>query len=132
MALLGRCNRLDDDRLFQHYIEDSLYKGVALSIASSCLFAGLYYYATLLIPLDGEEIFGWRMLLTLLKSVINASQVHRHANLPVYSASAAPRYFVRHSVEGVVLCFAHSNMRDVLKQDAFLLQRHFLFRKPLY
>ena len=75
MALLGRCNRLDDDRLFQHYIEDSLYKGVALSIASSCLFAGLYYHATLLIPLDGEDIFGWRMLLTLLKSVINASQV---------------------------------------------------------
>src|SRR5260370_40188064 len=73
MALLGRCNRLDDDRLFQHYIEDLLYKGVALSIASSCLFAGLYYHATLLIPLDGEDIFGWRMLLTLLKCVINAS-----------------------------------------------------------
>lgn len=42
-----------------------MYKGIALSIASSCMFAGLYYYATLLSPLNGEEIFGWRMLLTL-------------------------------------------------------------------
>lgn len=42
-----------------------MYKGIALSIASSCMFAGLYYYSTLLAPLDGEEIFGWRMLLSL-------------------------------------------------------------------
>lgn len=42
-----------------------MYKGIALSVASSCMFAGLYYYATLLSPLNGEEIFGWRMLLTL-------------------------------------------------------------------
>lgn len=42
-----------------------MYKGIALSIASSCMFAGLYYYATLLSPLNGEEIFAWRMLLTL-------------------------------------------------------------------
>lgn len=42
-----------------------MFKGVALSVASSCAFAGLYYYATLLKPLDGEQIFGWRMLLTL-------------------------------------------------------------------
>lgn len=39
--------------------------GVALSIVSSCLFAGMYYYATLLAPLNGHEIFGWRLLLTL-------------------------------------------------------------------
>lgn len=42
-----------------------MYKGVALSVFSTSLFAGLYYYATLLHPLDGEQIFGWRMLLTL-------------------------------------------------------------------
>jgi chloramphenicol-sensitive protein RarD len=42
-----------------------LYKGVALSVASSSIFAGLYYYATLLKPLDGQAIFGWRMLLML-------------------------------------------------------------------
>ncbi|WP_137009971.1 EamA family transporter RarD [Aquitalea aquatilis] len=41
------------------------YRGVALSVTSSCLFAGLYYYATLLSPLTGVQIFGWRMLLTL-------------------------------------------------------------------
>lgn len=39
--------------------------GVALSLASSCLFALLYYYATLLRPLTAEVIFGWRMLLML-------------------------------------------------------------------
>ncbi|MBU3058357.1 EamA family transporter RarD [Pseudomonas indica] len=42
-----------------------MFKGIALSVASSCAFAGLYYYATLLKPLTGEAIFGWRMLLTL-------------------------------------------------------------------
>ena len=40
-------------------------RGVVLSVVSSCIFAGLYYYATLLKPLNGEEIFAWRMLLTL-------------------------------------------------------------------
>ncbi|MEG5263990.1 EamA family transporter RarD [Pseudomonas sp. JDS28PS106] len=40
-------------------------KGVALSVASSAIFAGLYFYATLLHPLDGQAIFGWRMLLML-------------------------------------------------------------------
>lgn len=41
------------------------YRGVTLSVSASCLFAGLYYYATLLAPLTGVQIFGWRMLLTL-------------------------------------------------------------------
>jgi len=40
-------------------------KGVVLSVSSTSLFAGLYYYATLLHPLNGEEIYGLRMLLTL-------------------------------------------------------------------
>ena len=42
-----------------------MFRGIALSVASSCAFAGLYYYATLLEPLTGEQIFGWRMMLTL-------------------------------------------------------------------
>ncbi|RXT69844.1 EamA family transporter RarD [Pseudomonas syringae] len=42
-----------------------MFKGVVLSVASSCAFAGLYYYATVLKPLSGEQIFGLRMLLTL-------------------------------------------------------------------
>lgn len=40
-------------------------RGVALSVFSSVMFALLYYYASLLHPLNGEVVFGWRMLLTL-------------------------------------------------------------------
>ena len=40
-------------------------KGIALSVSASVLFAVMYYYTSLLSPLDGVEIFGWRMLLTV-------------------------------------------------------------------
>lgn len=40
-------------------------KGVLFSVTSSVLFATLYFYSTLLVPLNGEEIFGWRTLLTI-------------------------------------------------------------------
>lgn len=40
-------------------------KGVVVSLAASCLFGLMYYYATLLGPLGGLEIFGWRTLSTL-------------------------------------------------------------------
>ena len=40
-------------------------KGVALSLTASVLFGVMYYYSSLLSPLTGEEIFGWRMLLTV-------------------------------------------------------------------
>ena len=40
-------------------------RGIALSVLSSVLFALLYYYATVLRPLDGDEIFSWRVLLAL-------------------------------------------------------------------
>tara|TARA_Y100000034_G_C6798923_1_gene358285 strand:+ start:451 stop:924 length:474 start_codon:yes stop_codon:yes gene_type:complete len=40
-------------------------KGIFLSILASVLFGSMYYYTTLLEPLSGEEIYGWRMLLTL-------------------------------------------------------------------
>ena len=40
-------------------------KGVSLSILASVLFGSMYFHTTLLEPLSGEEIFGWRMLLTL-------------------------------------------------------------------
>jgi chloramphenicol-sensitive protein RarD len=39
-------------------------RGVIAALLSSAIFAGLYYYATLLTPLTGEEIFGWRLLFT--------------------------------------------------------------------
>jgi len=40
-------------------------KGIFSSVMASCLFAVMYFYTSLLSPLDGEEIFGWRTLLTL-------------------------------------------------------------------
>ena len=40
-------------------------KGLVASIAASVLFAVLYYMAPLLQPLDGEQIFGWRVVWTL-------------------------------------------------------------------
>jgi chloramphenicol-sensitive protein RarD len=39
--------------------------GVAQSLAASVLFAAMYYYTSLLSPLSGEQIFGWRMVLTV-------------------------------------------------------------------
>ena len=40
-------------------------KGIVLSVTASVLFAVMYYYTSLLTPLSGVEIFGWRMLLTV-------------------------------------------------------------------
>ena len=40
-------------------------KGIISSVMASCLFAVMYFYTSMLAPLDGEEIFGWRTLLTL-------------------------------------------------------------------
>ena len=59
-----------------------MFTGVALSIVSSCLFAILYYYATLLAPLSGKEIFGWRMLLMLpcITAFLVLSGEWRHVN----------------------------------------------------
>lgn len=39
-------------------------KGVFATCFATILFAVLFYYATLLEPLSGEEVFGWRMVLT--------------------------------------------------------------------
>ncbi|MCU1742158.1 MULTISPECIES: EamA family transporter RarD [Pseudomonas] len=39
-------------------------RGIVLSVLASCLFAIMYFYTSLLAPLNGEDIFGWRMLLT--------------------------------------------------------------------
>lgn len=39
--------------------------GVGFSILSSCLFALLYFYTTLLAPMTGAQIFAWRILLAL-------------------------------------------------------------------
>ncbi|RMT84318.1 EamA family transporter RarD [Pseudomonas viridiflava] len=42
-----------------------MYKGVVLSVLASVLFGVMYLYTSLMKPLDGQEIFGWRMLLTV-------------------------------------------------------------------
>ncbi len=40
-------------------------QGISLSVLSSILFAALYYYTTVLHPLDGAAIFAWRIVLGL-------------------------------------------------------------------
>lgn len=45
--------------------EALLSKGIITSVMASTLFAVMYFYTSLLAPLSGEEMFGWRMLLTL-------------------------------------------------------------------
>lgn len=40
-------------------------KGIILSVVASLLFGVMYYYTSMLTPLDGEEIYGWCTLLTL-------------------------------------------------------------------
>lgn len=40
-------------------------KGVLFSVVASSMFGFIYYYAILLHPLDGMEIYGWRILFTL-------------------------------------------------------------------
>ncbi|MEE4407286.1 MULTISPECIES: EamA family transporter RarD [unclassified Serratia (in: enterobacteria)] len=40
-------------------------KGIVLSVVASVLFGVMYYYTSTLAPLDGEQVFGWRTLLTV-------------------------------------------------------------------
>lgn len=42
-----------------------MFKGIVASVLASFLFGGIYYLSPFLAPLDGEEIFGWRVLCTL-------------------------------------------------------------------
>lgn len=42
-----------------------MFKGLIASVLASALFGAMYYLSPLLAPLDGEQIFGWRVLLTL-------------------------------------------------------------------
>lgn len=39
-------------------------KGVAFSLSASVLFGYIYYFSTLLLPLNGEDIFGYRVIFT--------------------------------------------------------------------
>lgn len=42
-----------------------MFKGLVASVAASVLFGAMYFMAPFLVPLDGEQIFGWRVLSTL-------------------------------------------------------------------
>ncbi|MEG3003186.1 MAG: EamA family transporter RarD, partial [Comamonas sp.] len=42
-----------------------MFKGVVVSVLASLLFGAIYYLSPFLAPLDGEQIFGWRVLMTL-------------------------------------------------------------------
>ncbi|MBS0466245.1 MAG: EamA family transporter RarD, partial [Proteobacteria bacterium] len=42
-----------------------MFKGLVASVVASVLFGAMYYLAPELAPLDGEQIFGWRVLATL-------------------------------------------------------------------
>ena len=53
--------------------------GVAGSLGASMLFATLYYYTSLLEPLSGQQIYGWRILLTApCLASVSYSQVRAH------------------------------------------------------
>ena len=38
-------------------------KGIVASVVASLLFGAIYYLSPFLAPLDGEQIFGWRVLM---------------------------------------------------------------------
>lgn len=40
-------------------------QGIVASVLASVLFGAIYYLSPLLAPLDGEQIFGWRIVVTL-------------------------------------------------------------------
>lgn len=42
-----------------------MFQGVVASVVASLLFGVMYYLSPRLAPLDGEQIFGWRVLMTL-------------------------------------------------------------------
>ena len=52
---------------FSHPLDPPLivFKGLIASVSASFLFGVLYYIAPALVPLDGEQVFGWRVLSTL-------------------------------------------------------------------
>ena len=57
-------------------------KGIALSVSASVLFAVMYYYTSLLTPLSGVEIFGWRMLLTVPCMTVGRYQWRMFTRMP--------------------------------------------------
>jgi len=78
-------------------------KGVVLSVSASVLFAVMYYFTSLLTPLSGLEIFGWRMLLTVpcMTVFMIVSGEWRRVRELLYVLVGKPRW-----IAGVVLSSA--------------------------
>jgi chloramphenicol-sensitive protein RarD len=49
----------------QFVVEAVVSKGVVLAVSASFLFGVLYFFTSLLEPLDGQQIFAWRILISL-------------------------------------------------------------------
>lgn len=52
-------------------------QGIALSVGASFLFAVIYYFATVLEPLTGSEVFAWRIVLGLPTLALVITQAQR-------------------------------------------------------
>lgn len=80
-------------------------KGVAASALSSVIFAGLYYYATLLAPLSGEEIFAWRLLFTApgVTLLLLATREWRQARATLRRVSDRPSLLLVYAANAAML-----------------------------
>lgn len=52
-------------------------RGIALSVAASALFALMSAYTKWLAPLDGLDIFAWRMVWTLPGALLLVAEIGR-------------------------------------------------------
>ena len=60
-------------------------QGVALSVSASFLFAVVYYYATILQPLSGTEVFAWRIVLGVPALAILITQLNAWSEVKAVS-----------------------------------------------
>jgi chloramphenicol-sensitive protein RarD len=76
--------------------------GIGLSVASSALFAAMYFYATLMRPFDGDIVFAWRILMGL---PMMALVVHRARGWGTLRATAR-RFAHGRFLAAMALCSA--------------------------
>lgn len=80
-------------------------KGITLSVTASALFAVMYYYTSLLSPLTGVEIFGWRMLLTVpcMTAFMLVSREWKRVTELTRRLMAAPRLLIGAMVSSALM-----------------------------
>jgi len=59
------CRDITDNQPLLWKAAPPVFKGILASVVASVLFGAIYYLSPFLAPLDGEQIFGWRVLLTV-------------------------------------------------------------------